>query len=175
MQYRLETAHLRLRQFEKQDAPTLFTHHQEPGVAKWIPNESYQDLAEAADAVDFFAGCAAQNQFPFVLAIELKQNGDLVGDAGMNEVEGHPNEMEIGYSICEKYAGNGYATEALSAVTDFAFAHFGVKRLYGRVMKGNLASVRVLEKCGYTYVREEWGAEDDPHGQGMLIYQKERG
>ena len=39
-------------------------------------------------------------------------------------------------------------------------------------MKGNNASVKVLEKNGYHYVTEESGAEDDPYGNGMLVYQK---
>lgn len=50
---------------------------------------------------------------------------------------------------------------------------YDIKVLYGRVMRGNSASVRVLEKCGYQYVTEEFGAEDDPYGNGMLIYKKE--
>jgi ribosomal-protein-alanine N-acetyltransferase len=40
-------------------------------------------------------------------------------------------------------------------------------------MHGNDASVRVLEKNGYEFVKEEFGAEDDPNGNGMLIYKKE--
>ena len=39
-------------------------------------------------------------------------------------------------------------------------------------MHGNNASVRVLEKNGYEFVKEEFGAEDDPYGNGMLIYRK---
>lgn len=37
-------------------------------------------------------------------------------------------------------------------------------------MRGNIASVRVLEKNGYIFVKEEFGAEDDPYGNGMLVY-----
>ena len=39
-------------------------------------------------------------------------------------------------------------------------------------MHGNNASVRVLEKNGYEFAKEEFGAEDDPYGNGMLIYKK---
>ena len=58
-------------------------------------------------------------------------------------------------------------------MTRFVGELFGVKLLYGRVMKGNEASVKVLEKCGYRFLREEFGAEDDPYGRGMLVYGKE--
>ena len=44
---------------------------------------------------------------------------------------------------------------------------------YGRVVHGNAASSRVLEKAGYLFVREEFGAEDDPYGNGMLVYKRE--
>ena len=58
-------------------------------------------------------------------------------------------------------------------MTDHTASVFHCKVLYGRVMKGNDASVRVLEKNGYCFVGEENGAEDDPYGNGMLVYRKE--
>ena len=81
--------------------------------------------------------------------------------------------VEIGYGICKRYRGKGYATELLNAMTEFIVSTFGIDILYGRVMRGNNASVRVLEKNGYIFVREEFGAEDDPYGNGMLVYKKE--
>ena len=97
----------------------------------------------------------------------------LIGDTGINEVESGSNEVEIGYGICKKYSGKGYATELLKAMTEFSVETFGIDVLYGRVMYGNNASVRVLEKNGYEFVKEEFGAEDDPYGNGMLIYKKQ--
>lgn len=107
------------------------------------------------------------------MAIELKESGKLIGDTGVNEVVGSDNEVEIGYSICNEYSGNGYATETVIAMTNYTEHTFGIKALYGRVMKGNVASVKVMEKTGYEFFEEEFGAEDDPYGKGMLIYKKE--
>ena len=45
--------------------------------------------------------------------------------------------------------------------------------MHGRVVHGNEASARVLEKNGYRFAEEEFGAEDDPYGNGMLVYRKE--
>jgi len=58
-------------------------------------------------------------------------------------------------------------------MTKFSVETFGINVLYGRVMHGNNVSVRVLEKNGYEFVKEEFGAEDDPYGNGMLIYKKQ--
>jgi len=84
-----------------------------------------------------------------------------------------PGEVEIGYVISKSHCGKGYATEIVKAMTEYIVSTFGIRALYGRVMHGNDASVRVLEKNGYGFVTEEFGAEDDPYGNGMLVYKKE--
>ena len=173
MEYIFETEHLKIRKFEIGDAQCLYENHLEEEVKKWIPNESYSDIEETLDAINFYVDCVNNNHLPYVLAVELKGTGELIGDTGINEVEGSSNEVEIGYVICKKYSGKGYATELLEAMTEFSVETFGINVLYGRVMHGNNASVRVLEKNGYKFVKEEFGAEDDPYGNGMLIYKKQ--
>ena len=56
---------------------------------------------------------------------------------------------EIGYGISEKYQNNGYATEAVKAVLDWAFAHPDIAVVEAETDSGNTASKRVLEKCGF--------------------------
>ena len=167
-----ETEHLAARKFRPEDAKRLYEIHAEESVRKWIPNESYEDSGEAEETALFFADCVDRHQLPYVLAVESKHTGELIGDTGINEVEGKPGEVEIGYVICEQFSGNGYATELVKAMTEFAVSEFGTGVLYGRVMHGNDASVRVLEKNGYLFEKEEFGAEDDPYGNGMLVYKK---
>lgn len=174
MENMFETEHLIIRKFEVEDAQYLYQNHLEQEVKKWIPNESYTDIEEAQDAISFFIDCVNVKGLPYVLAVELKENGELIGDTGVNEVEGKTNEVEIGYVICKKYSGKGYATELLGAMTEFVVSTFGINVLYGRVMRGNNASIKVLEKNGYIFVEEEFGTEDDPYGNGMLVYKTER-
>ena len=104
--------------------------------------------------------------------MELKATGELIGDTGISEVEGKPGEVEIGYVICRENRGRGYATELVKAMSDFAVSAFQIHTIYGRVIKGNAASVRDLEKSGYSFAKEEFGAADDPYGNGMLVYLK---
>ena len=172
MEHGFETARLTVRRFCPEDAKRLYEIHSEEGVRKWFPNECYADMEEAMEAVSFYADCVDRGRLPYVLAVEIKETGELIGDTGINEVEGQPDEVEIGYVISETCRGKGYAAELAEAMTEFAVSRFGIKALYGRVMHGNEASARVLEKNGYSFVREEFGAEDDPCGKGMLVYQK---
>ena len=169
-----ETEHLIIRKFKKEDAEQLYLNHREEALKKWFPNESYIDINEAIGAIDFYLDCANNNRMPYVLAVELKRTGELIGDTGVSETEVKENEVEIGYQITEKYKGNGYATELLNAMTQFSFDNLDSAVVWGRVVFGNVASARVLEKGGYTFVEKEMGAEDDPYGNGMLVYKKER-
>ena len=167
-----ETEHLTVRQFEPDDAERLYINHSEEKVKKWFPNECYADIDEARGAAEFYRDCVDNKRMPYVLAVQSKETGELIGDAGISEVDGKENEVEVGYQICDQYSGRGYATELLGAMTGFAFSNLNVRVIYGRVVHGNTASARVLEKGGYTFVTEEFGAEDDPYGGGMLVYRK---
>ena len=166
-----ETPRLRVRAFRAEDAEALYQNHLDEEVKTWFPNECYADLAEAEGAIRFYTERVQQKRLPYVLAVELKETGALIGDTGVSsEAKG----LEIGYVIGKTYRGNGYATELVDAMTQFVFSALGASAISGRVIKGNIASARILEKCGYRFVKEEFGTEDDPYGQGMLVYQKEK-
>jgi len=167
-----ETRHLVVRKFRDADARQLYENHRDEEVRKWFPNECYADQREAEEAIRFYADCVDNGHLPFVLGVELKETNELIGDTGISEVEGKPDETEIGYCIGQKYRGRGYASELLGAISGFAASRFGVRVIYGRVLQGNKASAKVLEKNGYQLVGEEYGAEDDPYGNGMLVYRK---
>ncbi len=173
MRYLFESEHLKFRRFELTDADKLYKNHLEKELRQWIPNESYENIEDTEEAIQFYMNCVNKNQLPFVLAIESKKSGELIGDVGVNEVDANIGEVEIGYSICKNYCGNGFATETVAAMTNFVEKTFRIKVLYGRVMKGNIPSTKVMDKSGYKFIREEFGAEDDPYGKGMLIYIKE--
>ena len=172
-EYFFETERLAVRKFEPGDKERLYEIHRDDEVKKWIPGECYEDLDEAEKSIEFFAECVENKELPYVLAVVLKETGELIGDTGVNEVEGKPGEVEIGFVIGRDYRGNGYATEVLKQMGDYILSiASSIKVLYGRVMKGNDASVRVLEKNGYVFDGEEFGAEDDPYGNGMLVYRR---
>ena len=83
-------------------------------------------------------------------AIEV--DGAAVGGVGLilrDDV--YRGTAEIGYWLGEEFWGRGIATEALIAVTEYAFANFDLCRLYAHVFDWNGASSRVLEKAGYEF------------------------
>lgn len=58
----------------------------------------------------------------------------------------------LGYSTAEEYAGKGVTTANLQKVCSYAFDKLKLHRLEANVMPRNVASARVLEKCGFQKV-----------------------
>lgn len=77
-----------------------------------------------------------------------RKDGTNVGDLCFKGM-GPTGAVEIGYGISEAYEGNGYATEAVAAAVRWAGQQPGVVRVEAETEPGNIASQRVLEKCGF--------------------------
>ncbi len=81
----------------------------------------------------------------YVFAILRRSDGEFLGIAGF----GGPTEMpEVGYWVGAGYRGQGYATEAIRALVEYA-AFIGVPRLHADTFPNNPASERVLAKVGF--------------------------
>lgn len=79
--------------------------------------------------------------------IELK-DGTHIGELcfkGIDEL----SSTEIGYGISDSFQGCGYATEAVIAITTWAFEQNVVSCINAEVEKDNISSIRVLEKSGF--------------------------
>ena len=81
--------------------------------------------------------------------IELKsKKGTVVGDLSFKGL-GADGMVELGYGLREGYCGNGYMTEAVKAITEWAVSQEGVSRVEAETAPENTASQRVLAKAGF--------------------------
>ncbi len=71
------------------------------------------------------------------------------------------DEIEIAYLLSRQVWGHGFATEAAQAALKFGFETAGLNDIIGLVHPENRGSIRVLEKCGLTFVDRKvyWGLE----------------
>jgi RimJ/RimL family protein N-acetyltransferase len=90
-----------------------------------------------------------------LFSVILKSEGLLIGDCGLEtmEMDGAP-VTELGYDFRSDSWNHGFATEAASAVRDFAFGMLHLPRLISLIRVGNAASRRVSEKIGMRLDRE---------------------
>lgn len=93
---------------------------------------------------------ASMNLTATVFAITVE--GAAVGSIGLVAKDDvYRKSMEIGYWLGEEFWGRGIVTEAVGAVSEYAFLQFDIVRLYADVFEWNTASTRVLEKNGYQF------------------------
>lgn len=113
-----------------------------------IASEQDEELKKAyAEMLD---GCIRNpDQWAWYAMWMIEQNdGTHIGDLCFKGLQ-DDGIAEIGYGILEEYQGKGYATEAVQAACRWAFQHAEVKALDAEADLGNVASQRVLEKCGF--------------------------
>ena len=89
-------------------------------------------------------------------------DGQIAGNIGSWTSEG---KREVGYWIDRAFWGRGVATEALSAFLCLE----QTRPLYAGVAKHNVASIRVLQKCGFTLSRSVDEASNDADASHVLL------
>lgn len=91
----------------------------------------------------------ATKDFPIhIFAIDIK--GEAVGGIGIHpQQDVHRKNAELGYWLGQPFWGNGIISKAIPQVVDFGFNTYDITRIYARPYGGNIASLRVLEKCGF--------------------------
>ena len=77
-------------------------------------------------------------------------------------------ELEMGYAIATSYQGKGYATEVCQAIISYAAEHLSYPRINCLIEKANTASIRLVEKLGFTCIGTSMAS-----GKPMLRYVKQ--
>ncbi len=78
-----------------------------------------------------------------------KSDGLFVGGSGLHQLDWSVPRMEIGYWVRTSLAGQGYITEAVRAITQFAVEQLGARRIEIRCDADNVRSAAVAERAGY--------------------------
>ena len=150
---RLELTKCVIRSFEWSDAASIAKHADNRAV--WMNlRDLFPHPYTRQDANKWIMYLHKQGPAATEFAIEV--GDDVIGSIGFRiqkDMERH--SAEIGYWLGQDCWGRGIATEALRALTHYAFSHYEqLLRIYAYVFEWNTASMRVLEKCGYE--REGW-------------------
>ena len=136
-----------LRPWRLADAAPLVRHANNLNVAKHL-RDRFPHPYTTKDAAGFLSAVSKEDP-PANFAIEVA--GEAAG--GLGYVAGHDVERysaEVGYWLGESCWNRGVVTEALALFTRYAFAELGLLRLFALPFADNIASIRVLEKAGYS-------------------------
>jgi RimJ/RimL family protein N-acetyltransferase len=142
----LETKRLALRAPRLEDAKTVAALVNDRRIAENVARIPHP--YKKSDADSFIAG-ANKPGGEAVFLITLHDE-TIIGACGLM-MQDREQAPELGYWLGVKYWGQGYATEALHAVIDYAFTDLGYPALTAAARVTNPLSRRVLEKCGFQW------------------------
>ena len=144
----LHTARLRLRAFTSADADALFALHSSAVVLRYWDSPPWSDRARADR---FIATCRqlAEEGTGARLAIDRASDEAFVGWCSLTRWNPVYRSAALGYCLDDAAWGHGYATEAASAVLQWAFDTLDLNRVQAETDTRNTASARVLEKLGF--------------------------
>ncbi len=143
-----------------------------PELKQFMPwaTDGY-DLPAAQDfLVKSREGWEEGTQFNYAIFTSV---GELVGSIGLMTRMG-PGVLEIGYWMRSPYAGRGYMTAAVEALTRVALTMPGIERAAIKYDEANIGSGRVAIKAGYVEVGKEVREVEAPGESGTTIVRERR-
>lgn len=151
----LLTPRLRLRKTRLTDAEQFFTRlGGSEAVTRYMLFQTHQEITESqASLAKWQARYAAGKCYHWGIA--LRETDELIGIVDLLRFDEDTNSCSFAYMLAQEFWNQGYGTEAVRAVFDFAFREMEVSYIEADHMKENGASGAVMRKCGMLYQRTE--------------------
>ena len=129
------------------DSGSMFEYASDPEVTKFVTWEHHRTVA---DSVIFLRRVKMQCKRgePSPWGIVLKESGMLIGTIGYQNLNSNHSCAEVGFTLSRPYWNKGLMTEALREVLRFGFEKLNLNRIEARCKVDNIASERVMKKCG---------------------------
>jgi RimJ/RimL family protein N-acetyltransferase len=144
------TDHLVLRDFVAGDLQAMLAYQTDPRYLRYYARNRVAHVDDQARTLlqRFIAAQEERPRTAFQLAMTLREDGRLIGNAGVRKESVDATEGDMGCEIAPDYWNLGYATEATRAMLAFGFDSLGLHRISASTMAPNLGAWRVLEKLG---------------------------
>ena len=156
----LATPRLTLRRMRVTDDADMYDYACRPEVTRYLLWSPHPDRVYTREYLKYIATRYAAGAF-YDWALVSKRSGRMIGTCGFTAIDAQNECAEIGYVLSPDAWGQGLAVEAVEAVLAFGFERLLLQRIEARFIRGNDASLRVMQKVGMTF--------EGYHRQSMLI------
>jgi ribosomal-protein-alanine N-acetyltransferase len=159
----LTTPRLILRPLCDEDAHALFAIWSDADAMRYFSIPLMTHIEQAADRISRAMERSAEGE-AFIFALEMRATGEVLGDCALLHADKQCRRIEIGFSLNRGHWGNGYMTEAASALIEHAFGALNMRRIEADIDPRNVASARLLERLGFVregLLRERWMVGDE--------------
>ena len=143
---KIETERLIITTFTMDMAEAVHLNSLDEDNRRFVPDEVFETVEEAAETIEFLMGVYENGDGPLVYPVLLKD------DTCIGYVQAVPfddSTWEVGYHIGGNYTCHGYATEAVKAFLPVILPKLGISRIAGICLAENVASIKVMERCGF--------------------------
>lgn len=147
------TERLIITEFSLSMAESVHINSLDEDNRKFVPDEVFETTEDAEETIKYLISVYKSGDGPLVYPVLLK-DGTNIGYVQLIPIE---NAFEVGYHIAKPYTRNTYATEALKAFLEYIMPCKNINKVFGICLSENIASVKVLEKCGFTKEYEGQG------------------
>ena len=150
----IKTKRLTLRPVQIGDEKEIHEYAGDPSITMmlWLPNETFeQTVAFVRQSVREW-----EKETPVFYDFVILLDGKIIGgcDCDLSHSPDH-SFATLGWIIKPAYRKQGYASEAASALLDFAFMNLGVEKVYAQCDANNAASFGVMKKIGMTCIDDK--------------------
>lgn len=129
------------------------------GGFDWLEGGPFQGTLEAAGMLLKAYEAGVHRPEFGLFALVRRRDGRAVGGMGFHGAPDEEGTAEVGYDLVESARGNGYATEALRTLCEWALARDDVRSLFATVESDNAPSRAVIARAGFVQVSENFGEE----------------
>ncbi len=154
---RIETERLIITEFDVSMAESVHLNSLDEDNRRFVPDEVFETVEIAEETIDFLMSVYKTGDGPLVYPVLLK-DGTNIGYVQLVPIN---DGFEVGYHIAKSYTCKGYATEAMKAFIEYIMPVKNIDKVYGVCLAENLASIKVLEKAGFTKEFEGLGIYQD--------------
>ena len=154
MKTSFESERLLFRELISSDDIAMFEMDADPAVCKYLGISPFKTLSETQSSI--------QNIHQQYLdhgigrwAVILKETNEFIGWAGIKYIKklnGFERNYDLGYRFLKRFWGKGYGYESAQAFVDFGFDEMKLERISAYVDVNNIASLKILQKCGFQFV-----------------------
>ncbi|MBN1844087.1 MAG: GNAT family N-acetyltransferase [Sedimentisphaerales bacterium] len=138
-----------VRRLKAADAEDLHRHLGNREIGRWLIGLPQPYTRQIAARFIRWSQRQSRLQKEFHLGIVLQSTQKVIGGVGLKRVDTQHRCAELGFWIGKPYWNQGLTTEAARLLLDFGFRRQGLHRIYAHTFDKNIASRRVLEKCGF--------------------------
>lgn len=144
------------------DADALLDLIENPLVQRYLPTYLFEkQFDDVHEAIAQMYGDLFTNKESLILAIRLKDTGELAGLAEFYSLRDNLHKISVGYRLRERFWGQGIATETVGLMIGYLYGETDIEIITASTMVENAASAHVLEKCDFIrtvhYIEEDWG------------------